>query len=595
MPDSSLIHSSLTHSTFADYRRLLLRYLRPFWRGSLLLGLLLLASVGLQLLNPWIAKAFIDQAQAGVPVDALTITAVEFLVVALLIHGISVAEGYVAESIGWLATNALRADLAERCLDLDLGFHQAHRPGELIERVDGDVSELTNFFASFVVEIVGNGVLLVGMLALLTRVDWRLGLLLTVVCVVAGGLMVVTAGIGTRFVGPRRMASAEVFATLEEQLGGLADIQGNGARAYVLERWQAQLRNLVERATKSALVGGAVTSPGLLALGIGSIAVFGTAALLNRSGVLTIGTVYLAFQYTAMLQAPLDRLTRQVRDLQTAGASVERIAWLNAVPRTIEDPPEADGAALPAGPLAVELRDVSFSYDGDDTARTLRDVAFHLPAGRVLGVVGRTGAGKSTLMRLVARLYDPTEGEVRLGGVDLRDTRLADLRRRVGVVTQDVHLFRASVRDNLTLFDPSLDDARIARALDNLGLGDWLRALPHGLDTELATNEVSAGEAQLLAFARVFLQDPGLVVLDEPSSRLDLATERLIEGAVQRLFAGRTAIVIAHRLETLRHADDILVLADGKVVEYDRRDSLAADEASRFARLLRAGSEEVLV
>ena len=577
-------------SSFAAYRRLLLRYLRPLWPGLLLLALFLVANVGLQLLNPWIARSFIDGAQAGVPVAALTVTALEFLAVALLIQVVAVAEGYVAENVGWLATNALRADLTEHCLELDLGFHQTHQPGELIERVDGDVSVLSTFFASFVVQIVGNAVLLVGILALLFRVDWRLGLLLTAVCVVAGGWMTATTGIGTRFVGLRRGASAEVFAALEEQLGGLSDIQGNGAGAYMLNRWQSQLRSLVERASRSTLVGAAVTSPGLVVLGIGSIAVVGLAALLHQAGIVSIGTVFLTFQYTTLLQAPLDRLTRQVRDLQTATASIQRISWLTATPRTIADGP---GVELPAGPLAVEFRDVSFGYD--ETTRALRQVTFRLPAGRVLGVVGRTGSGKSTLMRLAARLYDPSDGEVRLGGIDLRATHLTDLRRHVGVVTQDVQLFHASVRDNVTLFDPSLDDARIQHALHDLGLGDWFGALPQGLDTDLAPNSVSAGEAQLLAFTRVFLQDPGLVVLDEASSRLDLATERAIEHAVQRLFVGRTAIVIAHRLETLRHADDILVLVDGHIVEYDRRDNLVADETSRFAQLLRAGSAEVLL
>ena len=577
-------------SSLTAYQRLLLRYLRPIWPGLLLLAVCLFANVGLQLLNPWIAKSFIDGAQAGVPVNALTAKAVEFLTVALLIQGISVVEGYVAENVGWLATNALRADLAEHCLALDLGFHQVHQPGELIERVDGDVSALSRFFASFVVEIVGNGVLLIGILVLLFRTQWQLGLLMTAVCVVAVSWMTLTSGIGTRFVHLRRDASADIFAALEEQLGGLSDIQGNGARAYILDRWQIQLRVLVERATRSTLVGGAVTSPGLLVLGVGSIAVYGMAALLNQAGILSIGIVFLAFQYTTMLQAPLDRLTRQVRDLQTATASIERISWLTKTPRAIED---GRGIELPAGPLAVEFREVSFGYDVN--SRALRDVSFRLPAGRVLGVVGRTGSGKSTLMRLVARLYDPTEGEVRLGGVCLRDVRLADLRRRVGVVTQDVQLFRASVRDNLTLFDPNLDDASILSALDDLGLDDWLRALPNGLDAEIAPDGVSAGEAQLLAFTRVFLQDPGLVVLDEASSRLDLATERLIENAVQRLFVGRTAIVIAHRLETLRHADDILVLSDGRIVEFDHRDRLAADETSRFGKLLRAGNAEVPV
>lgn len=580
----------MIESSLANYQWLLRRYLRPVWPSVLLLAFLLFANVGLQLLNPWIARAFVDGAQAGVPVEVLTTTAIEFLAVAVLIQVASVAERYVAENVGWLATNALRADLTEHCLDLDLGFHQIHQPGELIERVDGDVSALSDFFATFVVEIFGNAILLVGILALLFSADWRLGLLMSLVCLVAGGWLTATSGIGTHYVHLRRSATADVFAALEEQLGGLPDIQGNGARAYILERWQTQLRNLVERASRSALAGGAVTGPGLFVLGVGSIAVVGVAALLNRDGALSIGTVFLAFQYTAMLQAPLDRLTRQARDLQTAGASIERIAWLTATRPSIED---GRGDAIPDGPLDVEFRDVSFGYD--ESSQALRGVSFRLSAGRVLGVVGRTGTGKSTLMRLLARLYDPTEGEIHLSGVSLRDTRIADLRRRVGVVTQDVQLFRASVRDNLTLFDPGCDDDVLLRALDDLGLGDWLRSLPRGLDTEISPTSLSAGEAQLLAFTRVFLDDPGLVVLDEASSRLDLATERLIERAAQRLFVGRTAVVIAHRLETLRHADDILVLADGRVVEFGPRDRLIADEASYFSRLSRAGGAEVLV
>ncbi len=579
----------MTKSSLANYRWLLRRYLWPVWPSVLLLAFLLFANVGLQLLNPWIARAFIDGAQAGVPTEALTTTAIEFLAVALLIQVASVAERYVAENVGWLATNALRADLTEHCLELDLGFHQTHQPGELIERIDGDVSALSNFFATFVVEVVGNGVLLVGILALLFRADWRLGLLMAIVCAVAGGWLMATSAIGTHSVWLRRNASAEVFAALEEQLGGLPDIQGNGARAFILERWQGQLRNLAERATRSALVGGAVTSPGLLVLGIGSIAVIGLAALLHRAGSLSLGTVFLAFQYATMLQAPLDRLTRQARDLQSAGASVGRVAWLTAIRPSIED---GRGVALPDGPLGVEFRDVTFGYD--ESSQALHQVSFRLSAGRVLGVVGRTGAGKSTLMRLLARLYDPTEGEVCLGGVSLRDARLADLRRRVGVVTQDVQLFRATARDNLTLFDPLVDDDLLLRALDDLGLGEWAQALPRGLDTEIAPTGLSAGEAQLLAFTRVFLHAPGLVILDEASSRLDRATERLIENAVQRLFVGRTAIVIAHRLETLRLADDILVLDGGRVAEFGPRSRLVADESSHFSRLLRAGGAEVL-
>jgi ATP-binding cassette subfamily B protein len=216
--------------------------------------------------------------------------------------------------------------------------------------------------------------------------------------------------------------------------------------------------------------------------------------------------------------------------------------------------------------------------------------------GRVLGLLGRTGSGKSTMARLVTRLYDPTSGVIRVGGSDLRDIERDDRRARVGMVTQEVQLFRATVRDNLTFFDSSVDDERIWQVLLELGLGDWVHGLPNGLDAMLESGSggLSAGQAQLLAFARIFLRDPGLVILDEASSRLDPATEVLIERAVDRLLTDRTGIVIAHRLATVDRADDILILERGRVVEHGPREALAADPESRFATLLRTGMEELL-
>jgi len=214
----------------------------------------------------------------------------------------------------------------------------------------------------------------------------------------------------------------------------------------------------------------------------------------------------------------------------------------------------------------------------------------------VLGLLGRTGSGKTTLTRLLLRLYDPAAGIVRIGGCDVRDLPVAALRGAIGVVTQDVQLFRATVRDNLTLFDASIPDERIVAVLRDLGLGAWLDSLPDGLDTELEAGgrSLSAGEAQLLAFTRVFLRDPGLVILDEASSRLDRATEQRIERAVDKLLAGRTGIIIAHRLGTVERADSILILDGGRVAEQGARARLAHDPATRFHHLLRTGLEEVL-
>jgi ABC-type multidrug transport system fused ATPase/permease subunit len=256
---------------------------------------------------------------------------------------------------------------------------------------------------------------------------------------------------------------------------------------------------------------------------------------------------------------------------------------------------DGPGAPLPRGPLAVELDRVSFGYGEEEMV--LREVTLRLAPGTTLGLLGRTGSGKTTIARLLFRLYDPAAGTVRLGGVDAREARLADLRARVGMVTQDVQLFRATVRENLTFFDASVPDERIWDALERLGLAEWCRALPQGLDTLLGGGGagLSAGEAQLLAFTRVFLKDPGLVILDEASSRLDPVTERLIESAVERLCRERTAIVIAHRLATVERVDEILILEDGRVLEHGRRAELAADSESRFAGLLRTGLDQVLV
>jgi ATP-binding cassette subfamily B protein len=211
--------------------------------------------------------------------------------------------------------------------------------------------------------------------------------------------------------------------------------------------------------------------------------------------------------------------------------------------------------------------------------------------------LGRTGSGKTTLARLLLRLYDADGGEITLGGIRPRDAALHTVRQRVGMVTQNVELFRASVRDNLSLFDPGITDAQLHGILQDLGLAEWLAELPEGLDTELAAGggNLSAGQAQLLAFARVFLADPGLVILDEASSRLDPATEQQIERAMDKLLQDRTGIIIAHRLATVQRADEILILDQGAVLEHGRRVELARDPGSQFAQLLRTGLEEVLV
>ncbi|HYN87480.1 MAG TPA: ABC transporter ATP-binding protein [Ardenticatenaceae bacterium] len=298
------------------------------------------------------------------------------------------------------------------------------------------------------------------------------------------------------------------------------------------------------------------------------------------------------YRYTTLLTQPIQQINHQVQDLQQAGAALLRIRDLLAVESHVRD---TGRVALPTGALAVEFESVSFRYvapAADQNAQPpwgLEGISFSLAPGCVLGLLGHTGSGKSSLIRLLFRLYEPTVGSIRLGGVNLHDVRLVELRRRVGMVTQEVQLFHASLRDNLTLFDAGIADDRILAVLEQIGLGDWYRTLPDGLATTLSSRSsgLSAGQAQLLAVARVFLKDPDVVILDEASSRLDPATEALLERAIDTLLEDRTAIVIAHRLTTVRRADHIMILDNGRCVEFGHYERLARDPHSRFSSLLR--------
>jgi ATP-binding cassette subfamily B protein len=574
-----------------QYWELLARYIQPQRARFITLAVLLFGSIGLQLVNPQIMRAFIDAVSVGADVQALIYRALVFIGVALLRQGITIATTYVGENVAWTATNALRAELTRHCLRLDMGFHNEHKPGELIERIDGDVAQLATFFSQLVIHVLGNLLLLLGILVALSLEDGRIGAALALFAAISLWVLNRIRGIAVPHYKARRQAEADLYGYLEEQLVGREDVRSSGAVGFVLRGlYQLQYR-IMQHDRKASLLGRTISlvTAALLTLGLTIGLVSGY--LLYRSGAITVGAVYLIVQYTYSLSMPIRELTRQVESLQTIGACVERLAELRRVESAIHDGP---GIALPGGPLQIEFADVSFSYVPDEPV--LDRLSFHLGQGRVLGLLGRTGSGKTTLARLVFRLYDPTAGRIALGGVDIKQPELDLLRSRVALVTQDVQLFQASVRDNLTFFDPSIPDERIRAAIVELELEQWYKSLPDGLDTELETGGqgLSAGEAQLLAFTRVFLRDPGLVILDEASSRLDPATEQRIERAVDKLLHGRTAIVIAHRLDTVHRADEILILDQGRAVEQGDRKQLARDPGSRFYALLQTGLEEVL-
>lgn len=567
---------------------LLRNYLAHQWLRTTIMILFAFLNVGMELVAPLAIALFIDQAQDHASLADLEGTALLFIALTLGRQFVFGVASYLSEGISIAATSRLRADLVEHCLNLDISFHQSRTPGELIERVEGDVTTLAQFFSSMVFDVLGRILLAVGIVALIMTIDWRLGLVFLGFSLLEVILIRRLRSAAVPRFKQLRQLRAELSGFFEERLASLEDIKGVGAVNYVTRRLEDYLSRFLALSMKSAVASRYFSSSIELSIAIASAAVIDVGAILLHSGELRVGTVYAAFYYAQQLSFAILLVSLNINQFQAATASIQRISELHFTESKITE--RSDARLLPAGGLSVQFDDVSFSYAPPQS--TLDRVSFRLASGETLGLVGRTGSGKTTIGKLLLRAHDPQEGAVRVGGIDVRDLKIGALRSRIAVVPQEVQLFRASVRDNVTLFDSAIPAKRIIQAIDVLGLAGWLATLPDGLESIVnSSDELSAGEAQLLGFVRILLGDPDVIILDEASSRLDPVTERLVEQATRRLLAGRTAIVIAHRISTVNHLDHIVVLEGGRIAEIGRRAELTGDSSSLFSRLLAGGAQ----
>ena len=574
---------------FRQYVALLSQYLKPQWLRVTLLAIFMFIGIGLGLLNPQILRYFIDTARAGGATRSLIIAGGVFFAIGALGQVVMLVNTYLAQDVGWRATNGMRGDLANHCLKLDMSFHHEHTPGEMVERVDGDTTALSSFFSEFTLQVIGSLLFLGGILILVTREDWRIGIPLTGFVAVAIIVFNLTRNIAVPLYTAEREGYSRLFGFLEERLTGIEDLRTNGGIGYTMDRFYDVNRDVYGRAVKAHVMGEVLQTISGVLFTLGNGLTMGMSIYLFQKDAFTIGTVYLVIHYAAMLRGPLVLISRQINELQRATAGFNRIEELYRITSNIEDGTES----LPtSGALGIEFDQVTFGYTEDEPV--LKDVSFQLTPGKSLGLLGRTGSGKTTITRLLFRLYEINRGQIRVGDKSIEEIQLDDLRNQIGMVTQDVQLFNATVRENLTLFDAGIPDGRILSVVEELGLSEWYQSLPNGLDTFLEGTGLSAGEAQLLAFARVFLKDPKVVILDEPSSRLDPATEQRIDNAVQRLLKGRTSIIIAHRLGTVQQVDEIMILADGEIREHGERTRLVQDPDSLFSQLLKTGLEETI-
>ncbi len=320
---------------------------------------------------------------------------------------------------------------------------------------------------------------------------------------------------------------------------------------------------------------------------IGTAIGLGLGAYLFQSGEIGLGTVYLIYSYASLIRTPLDAMSRQLDDLQKAAASLDRIDTLLKTESVITDGP---GLEFPEGALAVSFRNVTFSYQPN--VPVLTNVSFEIEAGTKVALVGRSGAGKTTMAKLLCRLYDPDSGIIRVGGRELPSTRLSAIRQRIAIVTQNVQLIHGTLRDNLALFNPNISDEYILSVISDLGLWDWFKTTLVDLNTHLdSRGGLSSGEAQLVAFIRIALRNPGVVILDEATSRLDPGTEKRFLGATERLLEGRTGLIIAHRLATLHEIERWMVLQNGEIAKMVHRGDIVGQLDSYLRTLFELDQE----
>lgn len=568
------------------------KYLKTQKRTVSLLMLISLVNIGMQLINPQISRYFLDEATKGNVGKNLTIAALVFILVAFLAQVFSVLANYLGQKVAWKATNDIRVDLIEHCIDLDMSFHKEHKAGELIERVDGDVSQLFELFSSIIINVVNNLLLLVGILIILYRENLLIGFSLTIFSIFA---ILILWNVKSKTEGywvKESEVNAEFYGFIGENISSTEDISYSGARKYIMSKFYDISRKMFPIIFKADLTWATLWSATLIIFLAGTITAFLGSLYLWRQDLITIGTAYLIFNYTQTLRRPIEQMRVNLQELQSAGASVVRVSELFGVESKIkygEEKLEEDES------LKIEFNNVTFQYE--EGVDVLKDISIKVDRGRVLGILVHTGSGKTTLARLIARMYDVKNGEILINNKNVTSIMEDELTKNIAYVTQDVQIFTATIRDNITMFKKDINDEDIIKVIYDLGFKEWYEGLGNGLDTklEMGSKSLSAGEAQLLAFVRVFLRNPKLIILDEATSRIDSSAEKLIENALNKLLQYRTCIVIAHRISTLNRADDILLLQNGKVVEIGERKSLLEDRDSKYYNLIQHGIGEVLV
>ncbi|HUU77292.1 MAG TPA: ABC transporter ATP-binding protein [candidate division Zixibacteria bacterium] len=574
---------------------MLKKYLRPYIGQVVILALLLIIYNVIQITNPQIIRIYINAVNAPI-IDkkVMLLSSIIYIGINIIYQGFSVLVNYLSQNLAWATTNDLRVDLTGHCMNLDMSFHNKMKTGEMIERIDGDASTLSEFFSTFIIYFLGSILLIFGIIIAVFIEGWEFGLIFTGFTIVALIAFYFVRKITSPLWKKVRESTTALYGNIEENISGLEDVSANGADEFIMRRFHEISQTNYKNKAKAMIFSRVYWLMNIVLWAVINITILVVSYYLSaRLGLTTEGggTLFLLLSYGTNLLFPLRLILWQIEQMQNSLANIERIdEFFNLKSKIIDEGTHK----LVEDKIHLKFNKINFSYNDEDLV--LQKISFDLTPERKLGLVGHTGCGKTTLARLIFRLHDPQSGEILINDINSRDYILKELRKSIAYVTQDVELFKASIKDNITFFDKTIPTEDVLRVINEVGLGSWLDQLENGLETVILSEEcgLSAGEEQLLALSRAFLKNPKLVILDEASSRLDPATERQIDIALDKLMEGRSAIIIAHRLSTLHKVDDILILKKGEMVEYGERSHLASEPTSEFSKLLQKGIEEVL-
>jgi ATP-binding cassette, subfamily B, bacterial len=552
----------------------LARLAAPYKRQVVLALTFLLAATATALVPPYLAKLAIDDGIRKQDLHALTIVVALFVVAGVANLGTSAAQTYYTGWTGERVLADLRNTLFRHLQRLSLGFYERNRAGVIISRLTNDVEALDQLVTDGVTTLIQSTLFLIGTSVILFLLDWRLALAtLTVMpfMFIATAVFRVYSARAYRAVRERL---GLVTATLAEDISGMRVVQA-------FRREQANQRNFREvnahyrQANQQTVVLNGLYFPFVDFLSaLATAIVIGYGGHLVFGGDITVGTLFAFVLYLSNFFDPVQQLSQLYNTFLAAVAALDKIMDVMDEEPEVRDNPDAGDLSEIDG--HVRFENVRFGYG--DGAEVLHGIDLDVPAGTTVALVGHTGAGKSTIAKLLARFYDPRKGRITIDGVDLRDVTQASLRRQLGVVPQEGFLFAGTVRDNIAFGHPDADPAEVAAAAKAVGAHEFVLALEDGYETNLQERgtRLSLGQRQLIAFARALLANPRILILDEATSSVDIGTERRIESALRTLLADRTAFVIAHRLSTIRDADLIVVLEHGRVVEQGTHDELMA-------------------